>query len=216
MPRTRRQAREAENEHAKGSPTRWDCEEENADLPESDHEGGSEHGLDEPRRANKVNELEVGNSRGRNVSEQEDELEEANTQRGYKAQNHANGNWQAYQDRMLIQIVDEIRPFGSQYKNRQGKIWEDIARRLESLSEGSIQGNQRPTRKSGVACKRRFMKLIEFHSVRVMTLNTQVPLLTPWQKGETHAKQATGDVEDVDQHVKVIIVHYPIHYYLTG
>ncbi|KAJ6537948.1 hypothetical protein B0H19DRAFT_1270327 [Mycena capillaripes] len=92
--------------------------------------------------------------------------------------------WQSWQDRYLVQAVDQTRPFLLDASEREGG-WNETAAVL--LRDSHTAGPRSIVDRTGSACKNRFMKLMKEH-----------------KKGETELRMKTGAVEEISDHIKLL------------
>ncbi|KAJ6559566.1 hypothetical protein B0H19DRAFT_1260274 [Mycena capillaripes] len=92
--------------------------------------------------------------------------------------------WQSWQDRYLVQAVDQTRPFLLDPSERE-EGWNETAAVL--LRDSRAVGPRSIVDRTGSACKNRFMKLMKEH-----------------KKGETESRMKTGAVEEISGHIKLM------------
>ncbi|KAJ6523215.1 hypothetical protein B0H19DRAFT_1202092 [Mycena capillaripes] len=102
----------------------------------------------------------------------------------FRATNARSPRWQSWQDRYLIQAVDQTRPFLLPPSERE-EGWNRTSEIL--LRDSSAVGPRSIVDRTGSACKSRFMKLMKEH-----------------KKGETESRMKTGAVEEVSEHINLM------------
>ncbi|KAF7310148.1 Myb-like domain-containing protein [Mycena indigotica] len=98
-----------------------------------------------------------------------------------QARNARGAAWLPYQDRLLVEQVEVLRPFDAGRGAALMAAWDSLSVQLASASR--IKGKE--ISKSGNACKARFLKLLKAH-----------------RADETRSLQKTGTNEEVDEHVQ--------------
>lgn len=73
-------------------------------------------------------------------------------------------NWRAFEDRFLAVALLEHRPFMASRKDTK-EAWEATANAVFEKCAATATDTHPPIRRSGPACKTRFLKLIEFQKV---------------------------------------------------
>jgi hypothetical protein len=80
-----------------------------------------------------------------------------------QAQNAWSPRWLPWHDRLLIQVVERVRPFNAARGDATRTAWDDTA--VEVLNDSTTNGT--PVNRTGAACRARFQKLLKAHNVRV-------------------------------------------------
>ncbi|KAJ6454240.1 hypothetical protein C8R47DRAFT_1228742 [Mycena vitilis] len=100
-----------------------------------------------------------------------------------QSHNARSGRWIPWQDRLLIQEVEQHRPFEAERGDPTKDAWASLAVKL--LQDSTTNGT--PVDRTGAACLARFQKLLKAHN-----------------KDQTRSLQKTGTDEEVNQHIELM------------
>ncbi|KAF7292640.1 Myb-like domain-containing protein [Mycena indigotica] len=120
------------------------------------------------------------------MSGSEDDDEQLSSDRGVPTtavSNARSPRWLPWQDRALVQSIDVVRPFEADRGDDTAQAWQRVA--VELFTATTANGTA--VNRTSEACRGRFRLILKAH-----------------RKQQTRAKQLTGAVEDVDEHVKLL------------
>jgi hypothetical protein len=79
--------------------------------------------------------------------------------------------WQPYQDRMLAETVEEVKPFEATTTDAIKKAWQRVSVKLLEASIANGATGNKVINRTGEACKARFNLLLKHHRVHYLLLN---------------------------------------------
>ncbi|THU89561.1 hypothetical protein K435DRAFT_802630 [Dendrothele bispora CBS 962.96] len=153
----------------------WECEE--GDLPEEDpvQLEGTQEVAEEP------------GDEGEDLpdNEEHDTLSsDTHPTDTVQSRNARAPKWRPWQDRYLVKMVDQLRPFEAN-RHEANEAWDNLA--FELLEESTEKDENNPVDRTGTACRSRFFLLVKFHEAE-----------------QTRSKQKTGTDEEVSEHIRLL------------
>lgn len=150
-----KQPQSLDEEPARDTSITWDCED--GDMPEDYALHGEEAGQEDAGTSESSEQDDAAGDDNDNS-----EHEDGNPVDEQQARNARSPNWQPWQDRYLIKMVDKLRPFEAG-RRETTNAWEELSSAL--LKESTEANAKSPIDRTGTACRARFYLLVKFHEV---------------------------------------------------